>query len=218
MEVPSLSIHNVVMLAESGEVHLLPRKDDLPRVGLDTTSAVRADHVGVVRVAHALSPVSHGDARRSQPRSSGVVRQVRTHESARVIPANHPIRLRRGASTHRRQHTRLPECAGMSLEARGLSRSLEPDARRRQACIDRPIRVTVPSSRKNRAASRVAARINRSLPAAACGGPFDLQPVEPIMTSPPSRVFRVPARRVPAAAAAPRPLPSPLRLLCRCRR
>lgn len=53
MEEASLSIHNLVMLAESGEVHLLARKDDVPRIGLDTTPAVRADGVGVVRMAHA---------------------------------------------------------------------------------------------------------------------------------------------------------------------
>ena len=62
MEEPSLSIHDVVLLVESGEVHLLARVDDVPCIGLDTTPTVRADGVGVVRVAHALLPVSHGGA------------------------------------------------------------------------------------------------------------------------------------------------------------
>jgi hypothetical protein len=69
MEEPSLSIHNVVMLAESGKVHLLARKDDVPRIGLDTTPAVRADSVGVVQVAHALPRVSHGCPRHLSPSS-----------------------------------------------------------------------------------------------------------------------------------------------------
>ena len=69
MEKPFLSIYNVVLLAESGEVHLLAGVDHIPRIGLDTTPTVRADRVGVVRVAHALLPVSHGGAgpRTNQP-------------------------------------------------------------------------------------------------------------------------------------------------------
>jgi hypothetical protein len=88
MEEPSLSIHNVVMLAESGEVHRLAREDDVPRVGFDTTPAVRADGVGVVRVAHALRPVSHGDARRSQPLRVARVHHERTQLRALAIEAD----------------------------------------------------------------------------------------------------------------------------------
>jgi hypothetical protein len=56
MEEPSLSVCNVVRLAESGQVHLLTGVDDVPRIRFDTAPAVGADGVGVVQVAHALRP------------------------------------------------------------------------------------------------------------------------------------------------------------------
>jgi hypothetical protein len=56
MEEPSVSVCNVVRLAESGQVHLLTGVDDVPRIRFDTAPAVGADGVGVVQVAHALRP------------------------------------------------------------------------------------------------------------------------------------------------------------------